>query len=134
MSIEPPRWDLPAPEESGLAKILTREDGATIAYRRRDGVGPGIVFLGGCRTDMKGTKASWLDRYAASRGRAYLRYDAFGHGASSGDFEAATVGRGRDDASAVLDALTEGPQIVVGSSIGGWIALLAALDRPARVK
>jgi len=134
MSIEPPRWDLPAPEESGPPKILTREDRATIAYRRRDGSGPGIVFLGGFMSDMNGTKASWLDRYAASRECAYLRYDAFGHGLSSGPFEAATVGRWRADASAVLDALTEGPQIIVGSSIGGWIMLLAALDRPERIK
>lgn len=133
MSIEPPRWDLPAPEESGPPEILTRDDGATIAYRRRPGAGPGIVFLGGFMSDMNGTKARWLDRYAASRGRAYLRYDAFGHGLSSGPFEAATVGRWREDAAAMLDALTEGPQVVVGSSIGGWVALLAALDRPARV-
>ena len=84
MSIEPPRWDLPTPEESGPPEILTRDDGATIAYRARAGRGPGIVFLGGFMSDMNGTKASSLDRYAASRGRAYLRFDAFGHGAVVG--------------------------------------------------
>ncbi len=98
---------------------LVREDGATIAYRRRKGAKPGIVFLGGFMSDMTGTKATFLDAYAAARGRAFLRFDAFGHGASSGDFDDATVGRWRADAAAVLDALTEGPQIVVGSSLGG---------------
>jgi pimeloyl-ACP methyl ester carboxylesterase len=121
------------PEESGLPAILTRDDGATIAYRRRTGTGPGIVFLGGFMSDMNGTKATFLDGYAARRGRAYLRFDAFGHGASSGNFDDATVGRWRADAVAVLDALTDGPQILVGSSLGGWIMLLTALDRPARV-
>jgi len=121
------------PQELGPPSILTRGDGATIAYRRRAGTAPGIVFLGGFMSDMTGTKATFLDRYAAARGRAFLRFDAFGHGVSSGDFNDATVGRWRADAVAVLDALTEGPQILVGSSLGGWIALLAALDRPARV-
>ena len=121
------------PEEIGPPTILTREDGATIAYRRRPGILPGIVFLGGFMSDMTGTKASYLDHYAAARGRAYLRFDAFGHGLSSGEFDLATVGRWRADAAAVLDRLTEGPQILVGSSLGGWIMLLAALDRPARV-
>jgi pimeloyl-ACP methyl ester carboxylesterase len=124
---------VPRPADAGLVNILTREDGATIAYRRRDGAGPGIVFLGGFISDMNGTKASFLDEYAATRGRAYLRFDAFGHGASSGDFNDATVGRWRADAAAMLGRLTDGPQILVGSSLGGWIMLLAALDRPERV-
>lgn len=121
------------PEKPGPASILTREDGATIAYRYRAGKSPGLVFLGGFMSDMNGTKASYLDSYAALRGRAYLRFDAFGHGASSGDWNVATVGRWRADAVAVIDALTIGPQILVGSSLGGWIMLLAALDRPARI-
>jgi pimeloyl-ACP methyl ester carboxylesterase len=105
----------------------------TIAYRQRAGALPGIVFLGGFMSDMNGTKAGFLDDYAAARGRAYLRFDAFGHGASSGDFDEATVGRWCADAVTLLDRLTEGPQILVGSSLGGWIMLLAALDRPRRV-
>jgi pimeloyl-ACP methyl ester carboxylesterase len=121
------------PEGAEPPAILTCEDGATIAYRRRTGTGPGILFLGGFMSDMNGTKAGFLDKYAAARGRAYVRFDAFGHGASSGDFNEATVGRWRADAVAVLDRLTEGPQILVGSSLGGWLMLLAALDRPARV-
>ena len=113
--------------------ILTRDDGATIAYHRRAGKPPGIVFLGGFMSDMTGTKACRLDAHCAARGQAYLRFDYFAHGASSGDWPAATVGRWKDDALAVLDRLTEGPQVLVGSSIGGWVMLLAALARPERV-
>lgn len=112
---------------------LTREDGATIAYRRRAGKSPCIVFLGGFMSDMTGTKAETLDQFCAARGQAYLRFDYFGHGASSGAFADATVGRWKDDALAVLDRLTEGPLVLVGSSLGGWLMLLAALARPRRV-
>ena len=115
------------------ADILTRGDGATIAYRRRQGKAPGIVFLGGFMSDMTGTKARYLDAFCAASGRAFLRFDYFGHGASSGDFVAATIGRWRGDVLAALDQLTEGPQILVGSSLGGWLMLLAALARPARI-
>jgi pimeloyl-ACP methyl ester carboxylesterase len=94
---------------------------------------PGIVFLGGFRSDMAGTKALFLEDYCRRRGRAYVRFDYFGHGRSSGDFAAGTVGRWRDDAIAIIDSLSEGPQILVGSSMGGWIMLLAALARPERV-
>jgi pimeloyl-ACP methyl ester carboxylesterase len=114
-------------------RILTREDGATIAYHRHAGKSPGVVFLGGFMSDMTGTKARRLDHFCRARGQAFLRFDYFAHGASSGDFAAATVGRWREDALAVLDHLTEGPQLLVGSSIGGWIMLLAALARPQRI-
>jgi pimeloyl-ACP methyl ester carboxylesterase len=113
--------------------ILTREDGATIAYHRRAGRSPGVVFLGGFMSDMTGTKARTLDAYCAARGQAYLRFDQFGHGASSGAFAEATVGRWKEDTVAVIDALTAGPQVLVGSSLGGWLMLLAALARPERV-
>ena len=113
--------------------ILTRDDGATIAYRRRTGRGPGVVFLGGFMSDMTGTKARALDAFCAARGQAYLRFDYFGHGASSGEFAEATVGRWTADTLAALDALTAGPQVLVGSSMGGWIMLLAALARPDRI-
>jgi pimeloyl-ACP methyl ester carboxylesterase len=119
--------------EEGSPNILTREDGATIAYRRSAGKSPGVVFLGGFMSDMTGTKATTLDQFCAARGQAFVRFDYFGHGASSGAFAEATVGRWRDDTIAVLDRLTEGPQVLVGSSIGGWLMLLAALARPARV-
>jgi pimeloyl-ACP methyl ester carboxylesterase len=114
--------------------ILTREDGATIAYHRQDGRAPGVVFMGGFMSDMNGTKAASLDAFCRARGQAFLRFDYFGHGRSSGEFSEATVGRWKDDALCVLDNLTAGPQVLVGSSLGGWIMLLAALARPARVK
>jgi pimeloyl-ACP methyl ester carboxylesterase len=114
--------------------ILTRVDGATIAYHRLPGRSPGVVFLGGFMSDMTGSKARALDAFCAARGQAFLRFDYFAHGASSGRFADATVGRWKEDALAVIDALTEGPQILVGSSIGGWIMLLAALARPERIQ
>jgi pimeloyl-ACP methyl ester carboxylesterase len=113
--------------------ILTREDGATIAYRRSAGKAPCVVFLGGFMSDMSGTKAARLHEFCAARGQAFVRFDYFGHGASSGDFAQATVGRWKDDTLAVIDRLTEGPLVLVGSSIGGWLMLLAALARPGRV-
>jgi pimeloyl-ACP methyl ester carboxylesterase len=112
---------------------LSRQDGATIAYHRLTGSGPGVVFLGGFHSDMTGAKAVYLEDYCRRRGRAYLRFDYFGHGASSGEAALGTIGRWAEDAIAVLDSLTEGPQVLVGSSMGGWIMLLAALARPSRV-
>ena len=112
---------------------LTREDGVTIAYRRTPGRAPGVVFLGGFRSDMSGTKALALEAHCRAAGRAYVRLDYRGHGESGGRFEDGTIGLWAGDAVAVLDAATEGPQILVGSSMGGWIMLLAALARPDRV-
>lgn len=114
--------------------ILTRPGGASIAYRRLAGSAPGVVFLSGFRSDMSGTKALFLEEYSRARGNAYLRFDYFGHGASSGDFREGTIGRWAEDAIAILDALSGGPQVLVGSSMGGWIMLLAALERPQRIK
>jgi pimeloyl-ACP methyl ester carboxylesterase len=122
-----------APRSPARPASLTRQDGATIAYHRLAGQPPGIVFLGGYRSDMTGTKALFLEEYCHARGRSYVRFDYFGHGASSGDFSRGTIGRWRDDAIAVIDSLTEGPQILVGSSMSGWIMLLAALARPERI-
>ena len=114
-------------------KILPRHDGVTIAYHRLAGAAPGIVFLGGFRSDMAGTKALFLDEYCRGRGRAFVRFDYFAHGASSGEFALGTIGRWAEDATAVLDQLTEGPQILIGSSMGGWIMLLTALARASRI-
>jgi pimeloyl-ACP methyl ester carboxylesterase len=83
---------------------------------------------------MTGTKAAFLEGYCRSRGHAFVRFDYFGHGASGGDIGLGTIGRWVEDTVAVLDALTEGPQIIVGSSMGGWVMLLAALARPDRVQ
>lgn len=107
--------------------------GATIAYRHTPGRSPGIVFFGGFMSDMTGTKAVALEAWAVGRGLAFTRFDYQGHGASSGRFEDGTVGTWADDALAVLDRVTHGPQVLVGSSMGGWIMLLAALRRPERV-
>lgn len=111
---------------------LTRADGERLALKRVRGHGPTVLWLGGFRSDMEGTKALALDAAARERGWSYVRYDHFAHGRSSGDWRQATIGRWREDAVAVVDAL-EGPVIPVGSSMGGWIALLLALARPERL-
>ncbi len=111
---------------------LTRPDGETLALRRIEGSGPTVVWIGGFRSDMDGTKALALDAAARERGWSYLRYDHFAHGQSSGDWRQATIGRWREDAVALIDSL-DGPVIPVGSSMGGWVALLLALARPDRL-
>lgn len=116
-----------------LTAFIDRPQGRHLAYVLTPGTTPGVVFLGGFRSDMTGTKATFLESWARARGQAFLRFDYSGHGASSGDFEAGCIGDWTEDAAAALDALTEGPQILVGSSMGGWIALLLARARPDRV-
>lgn len=110
----------------------------TLAYHRIPARGPGasmpgLVFLGGFRSDMTGTKALWLEGWARARGRAFLRFDYRGHGASSGAFEDFGIGQWAEDAATAVSRLTEGPQILIGSSMGGWIALLLAKRAPERV-
>ena len=101
-------------------------DGASLACRAVAGAGPTVVWLGGFRSDMTGTKAQELANWAHRTGRAFLRFDYSGHGESSGDFADGTIGRWRGDALAVIEHLTEGPLILVGSSMGGWITCLVA--------
>jgi pimeloyl-ACP methyl ester carboxylesterase len=113
---------------------LERADDERLAWRRVAGAGPTVVWLGGFRSEMSGTKAQALADWALARSRAFLRFDYLGHGVSSGAFETGTIGRWREDALAVIDALTEGPLVLVGSSMGGWLAVLAALARPERVQ
>lgn len=103
-----------------------------IAVRERLGSGPPIVWLGGFRSDMKATKASALDRWAAQAGRRFVRFDYAAHGESSGTFTDCTISSWLEDAQAVLNAHVHEPPILVGSSMGGWIACLAAHDRAAR--
>ena len=114
---------------------LGRPDGEQVAWRRIDGRGPTVLWLGGFRSDMAGTKAQVLAEWAQERGRAFMRFDYFGHGESSGDFvKRGCITRWREDALAVIDQLTEGPLVLVGSSMGGWLSLLVSAARPERVK
>ena len=112
---------------------LARGDESNIAYHASPGKSPGVVFLGGFMSDMTGTKAVALEAHCRVQARAFVRFDYQGHGASSGEFLDGTIGRWAADAIDVLDTLTDGPQVLVGSSMGGWIMLLAALARPDRV-
>lgn len=113
--------------------FLTTPQGRRIAYHHTPGRGPGVVFLGGFRSDMSGTKALHLEGVARAQGRAFLRFDHSGHGASGGRFEDGAIGDWAEDAAAIIAARAEGPQILVGSSMGGWIALLVARALPDRV-
>ena len=119
---------------------MTEETGRLhdrLAYARLPakvpGNGPGVVFLPGYRSDMQGSMAIFLRDHCAARGQAFLRLDYSGHGESAGRFEDGTIGQWAEDALAIFDALTEGPQILVGSSMGGWIALLIARARRDRL-
>jgi pimeloyl-ACP methyl ester carboxylesterase len=117
-------------EETGRLK---RADGVELAWKRRAGQRPTIVFLPGFKSDMEGSKAVFLARWAATCGQAVLRLDYSGHGVSGGRFEDGTIGLWTQDALSVIDAMTEGPLLLVGSSMGGWIGLNIALARPDRV-
>ena len=112
---------------------LDRGDGIELAWCRLEGTNPTVVFLPGFRSDMNGEKATALAAFCAARGQAMLRFDYSGHGASDGRFDQGTIGEWARDALTVLDRLTAGQVILVGSSMGGWLALLTALRRPERV-
>ncbi len=120
-----------------MTEFLTTPQGRRIAYHRTAGTGagtkPGVVFLGGFKSDMTGTKAVHLQAWAEATGRAFLRFDYSGHGQSSGDFLDGCIGDWAADAQAAIATLTTGPQVLVGSSMGGWMALLAAKALPERV-
>lgn len=116
-----------------MTDTFTTPQGRSIAYVRTPGQGPGVVFLGGFMSDMTGTKAQFLQDWAQMQGRAFLRFDYSGHGQSSGAFEDGCIGDWAEDALAVINALTEGPQVLVGSSMGGWISLLVAKAIPERI-
>jgi pimeloyl-ACP methyl ester carboxylesterase len=112
--------------------------GRRLAYRKRLATDrtrdcAGILFLPGFRSDMAGTKAMFLDDFCAARGLAYVRFDYSGHGTSSGRFEDGTIGAWAADAIAIIDHVADGSLVLVGSSMGGWIMLLAALARPGRI-
>lgn len=105
----------------------------SLAYEQIAGRTPGVLFCGGFMSDMSGSKATALASHCRQQGRAFVRFDYSGHGASGGRFADGCIGDWLGDALAVLDELTTGPQVVVGSSMGGWISLLLALARAQRV-
>ncbi len=131
------RQPLPTPDPAPLS-YFDPGDGRRIAYRLRPASpkvdGPTIVFLPGYASDMEGSKAAEIDRFCGAAGLAYLRLDYSGTGSSGGEFSEGTLGRWLDEAVSAIDMLTEGPVLVVGSSMGGWLALHTALKRPDRVK
>lgn len=112
---------------------LITPQGRRLAYHHTSGKGPGVVFLGGFRSDMGGTKAVFVQDWAERQGRAFLRFDYSGHGESGGDFLDGSIGDWAEDAMAAITALSEGPQVLVGSSMGGWISALCARAMPERV-
>ena len=115
-------------------QFLNTAQGRRIAYHHQTGTGPTVVFLGGLKSDMEGTKAVHLEAWAKARRQAFLRFDYSGHGESSGTFEEGCIGDWHQDTVAAITALTSGPLLVVGSSMGGWQALLLAKAMPERIQ
>jgi pimeloyl-ACP methyl ester carboxylesterase len=117
----------------GDTSFLTTRQGRKLAYHLTQGRGPCVVFLGGLKSDMMGTKAVFLEEWAQAQGRAFLRFDYSGHGESSGSFTDGCIGDWAEDTAEVVAELTEGPILPVGSSMGGWQALLLARAMPKRL-
>ncbi len=115
------------------AQFLETDSGRRLAYHKTEGAGPGLVFLGGFVSDMEGTKAVHLEAYAKRTGRSFLRFDYSGHGQSSEKFTDGCIGDWAADAKAAITELTEGPQILIGSSMGGWMSLLMAKQIPEKI-
>ncbi len=113
--------------------FLSTKQGRKLAYHRTEGIGPWVVFLGGLKSDMEGTKAVFLEEWARREGRAFLRFDYSGHGESSGTFTNGCIGDWAEDTAAAVAELTQGPLVPVGSSMGGWQALLLARAQPERM-
>ena len=116
------------PESLQFIDVGRGRDARAIAVRARAGAAPGLLWLGGFKSEMQGTKAAALARFAAEHGRALVRFDYSGHGESKGDFVDGTIGRWLEESLAVFDACCRGPQVVIGSSMGGWLALLLARE------
>ncbi|WP_146345025.1 alpha/beta fold hydrolase [Falsiphaeobacter marinintestinus] len=114
-------------------EFLETAQGRRLAYHRSVGAGPTVVFLGGLKSDMEGTKAVHLEAWCQAQGRGFLRFDYSGHGESSGTFEEGCIGDWHEDTVAAVSGLSDGPLIVVGSSMGGWQALLLARACPERI-
>ncbi|MEP2534012.1 alpha/beta hydrolase [Shimia sp.] len=116
-----------------VTQFFDSPQGRRIAYHKTEGSGPTVVFLGGLKSDMQGTKAIHLEEWARARGQSFLRFDYSGHGESSGTFEEGCIGDWHEDTLAAVETLTKGPLVPVGSSMGGWQALLLARAIPERV-
>ena len=116
------------PETLEFIDVGRGADARRIAVRARDGAAPGLFWLGGFKSDMKGNKAEALARFAADKGRGFVRFDYSGHGESPGDFADGTIGRWLEESLAVFTNFCRGPQVVIGSSMGGWLALLLARE------
>ena len=114
--------------------FLNTSDGEKIAYKMSEGFGPTLIWCGGLNSDMEGGKAVHLHAWAKHRGQAFIRFDYFGHGESSGEFIEGTMSRWAADVNFVRETLAHGPVIMIGSSMGGWASLLAALESPDQVK
>ncbi|MCY4300534.1 MAG: alpha/beta hydrolase [Aestuariivita sp.] len=115
-------------------QVFNTEYGHQLAYHKTEGRGPTVIFLAGLMSDMEGTKALHLETWCRENNQAFLRFDYSGHGQSSGRFEDGCIGDWQRDTLAIVDALTEGPIVPVGSSMGGWQALLLGRNRPKRMQ
>ncbi len=114
-------------------KFFETKSGRKLAYEQLEGAAPGVVFMGGFKSDMQGSKAQHLAAWAKREGRAFLRFDYSGHGQSSGEFTDGCIGDWAEETNEIVSALTVGPQVVVGSSMGGWMALLLARAKPEKI-
>jgi pimeloyl-ACP methyl ester carboxylesterase len=121
-------------ETTKNAAYLVLENGMRLAYKKTEGKGPTVIWCGGLKSDMEGSKAVHLEDWARASGQAYIRFDYFGHGISDGAFIDGTISRWASDTVSVIDKLCEGQVVLVGSSMGGWASLLAAMERADRVK
>ncbi|XP_068753098.1 palmitoyl-protein thioesterase ABHD10, mitochondrial-like [Montipora capricornis] len=115
-------------------QYISSISGEPIAFRQSLGKHPGVVFLPGLMSNMEGTKATALERYCREIGHSYVRFDYRGHGMSGGKSEECTIGMRKEDVLTILDNVAKGPQILVGSSLGGWVMLLVAMARPGQIK
>ncbi|XP_033067230.1 mycophenolic acid acyl-glucuronide esterase, mitochondrial [Trachypithecus francoisi] len=127
-----PRW-LPACRQKTSLSFLNRPDLPNLAYKKLKGKSPGIVFIPGYLSYMNGTKALAIEEFCKSLGHACIRFDYSGVGSSDGNSEESTLGKWRKDVLSIIDDLADGPQILVGSSLGGWLMLHAAIARPEKV-
>ncbi|KAB5533253.1 hypothetical protein PHYPO_G00129660 [Pangasianodon hypophthalmus] len=121
-------------QKSSTVQYISRPDLPKLAYRKVKGKSPGVMFLPGFGSNMNGPKAEALEEFCRSLGHSCLRFDYSGHGASEGVFSEGTIGSWKKDVLFMLDEVAEGPQILVGSSMGGWLMLLAAIARPEKTK